>query len=166
MASKFVQSDQLSRTLTLHSFLPTKDPSTQDHSLTHRDGSHEAFASQLGQGTACLARKNSPYKPSGIKRYFTGSTGAAGNPPVRDSEEPETKRLRMDDGSRETDGQSAVDPLCCERCPECQELVPVWLLAEHSDYHFALRLQAGEQQPHPQGSRSSKGTIQRYFVKK
>ncbi len=66
----------------------------------------------------------------------------------------------------------AIDPSCCERCQECQELVPVWLTDEHSDYHFALRLQAVEQSPLGQDRAASRpatahsGPIQKFLVKK
>lgn len=59
-----------------------------------------------------------------------------------------------------------------EKCSECAEKVPVWLLREHIDHHLAIKLQKQEQQRSGQASRDKLAirhrtlTIDTFFQKK
>ena len=50
-----------------------------------------------------------------------------------------------------------------ERCSECGEAVPVWLLDSHKDHHLAVELQKQEVPPQP--LRAKKHTLDCFFHK-
>jgi len=82
----------------------------------------------------CLhkGRKPSTSSPD-IKRYFTTHSGRDASGSREEDCAPPAKRQKGDEG---------------EVCKKCQDIVPLWRMEEHRDYHFALELQREEEERH------------------
>lgn len=66
-----------------------------------------------------------------IRNYFGGSGCGSGD----------------FDGGGCGNSNGVCSPDVCQRCAGCGQLIPIWRLQEHTDYHFALQLHQEESSP-------------------
>ena len=161
VASKFTTCTETNTTL--HSFFSAK---TQSGELQPISGAPSNMASLCDCGelprdsiteSQQFQGKTSPQTHRGsIREFFTEHCVA----------EPAAKKCKTEPVESTT--LCDVDPSCCQQCPKCQQMFPVWLFEEHSDYHFALELQAAEgtSSSKAPSSRKKEADIQTFLVRK
>ena len=82
--------------------------------------------------------------------------------PVNGSDGPENRSDYPVNGSADNGTCSAnvsprYSPEDLMQCPKCGQTLPVWEMPEHSDFHFALEIQAQQSQNAPQRNATANG---------